>query len=135
MGVDDNSLLGVVKTRLGWLAQRSQVLAENIANSDTPGFRPRDLEPFRFKDAVKRHERALALAATDSGHLENSKPASGPFRVVTQRDPYEATPTGNAVVLEEQAAKVSDTVLAHRVATQLYRKYLGMMRMVASSRG
>jgi hypothetical protein len=39
------------------------------------------------------------------------------------------------VDLEEQMAKVNETAVAHKLTTQLYRKYLGLMRMAASVRG
>ncbi len=48
-------LFGAIKQRLRWLGQRQEVLARNIANSDTPGYRPRDLRQFTFSNMVGEH--------------------------------------------------------------------------------
>jgi flagellar basal-body rod protein FlgB len=124
---------GPIKQRLAWLGQRQQVLARNIANSDTPGYVPHDLKPLRFNDALSR-SRGLAPATTDAQHMAGTRrPAA--FAEQKQRDPAETLPNGNAVDLEEQMAKLNETQVAHKLATQLYKKYLGMIRMVAGARG
>ena len=134
MPASDLPLLGTMKQRLEWLGRRQVVLAENIANADTPSYRPQDLAPQRFRDLVD-HPARLALAATDANHL--GQPAAGRTnpKVETSRDVYEVAPAGNAVVLEEQMAKVHETAIDHKLVSQLYRKYLGMLRMAASARG
>ncbi len=47
----------------------------------------------------------------------------------------EVAPAGNAVDLEEQMAKVNETAIAHNLTTQLYRKYLNLVRIAATARG
>ena len=42
---------------------------------------------------------------------------------------YETTPDGNAVILEEQMAKATETALDFQLTSNLYRKYVGMMRI------
>ena len=42
---------------------------------------------------------------------------------------YETTPDGNAVILEEQMAKATETALDYQLTSNLYRKYLGMIRI------
>ncbi len=63
-------------------------------------------------------------------HLVSGANSSGPFRVTEQTGTYETAPSGNAVVLEEQLMKVSQTVMDHRITAALYAKHLGMIRMV-----
>ena len=134
MPVSDLPLLSTMKQRLEWLGRRQVVLAENIANADTPSYRPQDLAPQRFRDVLD-HPARLALTATDANHL--GQPASDRTqpKVETSRNVYEVAPAGNAVVLEEQMAKVHETAIDHKLVSQLYRKYLGMLRMAASARG
>jgi flagellar basal-body rod protein FlgB len=127
-------LLGLIRDRLGWLGQRQRVLAENLANADTPGFRPRDLVPFAERLSTVVREPAAPLTATDKRHLAVEGGAAAEARSRRQRTVYETTPSGNAVVLEEQMAKVHDTATTHRLATQLYRKYLGLVRIAVSSK-
>jgi flagellar basal-body rod protein FlgB len=129
------SPFGVIKERLAWLGQRQQVLARNIANADTPGYVPHDLEPLRFQDMLHRSAVPVRVATTDPGHLGGSARPATEFVEREQRDMAEATPAGNAVDLEEQMAKVTETAVSHKLTTQLYRKYLGLVRMAASARG
>jgi flagellar basal-body rod protein FlgB len=126
--------LGVIKKRLDWLGQRQQVLARNIANADTPGYVPRDLEPFRFRDMVRRQSTPVGMVATNPGHITGNRPAAAEFAEREQQDIVEATPSGNAVDLEQQVAKLNETAVSHKLTTQLYRKYLGLVRMAAGAR-
>lgn len=128
------SPIGPIKQRLEWLGQRQQVLAGNIANADTPGYVPRDVKPLAFADIVRR-ETQVRLTATDARHLAGASQKARQFAVAEQRDTVEVTPAGNAVDLEQQMAKVNETAVSHKLTTQLYRKYLGLMRMAASVRG
>ncbi len=123
-----------MKQRLEWLGRRQVVLAENIANADTPSYRPQDLAPQRFRDVLD-HPARLALTATDANHLGQPIADRTQPKVETSRNVYEVAPAGNAVVLEEQMAKVHETAIDHKLVNQLYRKYLGMLRMAASARG
>lgn len=134
MPVSDLPLLTAMKQRLQWLGQRQVVLAENVANADTPSYRPKDLAPQRFRDMVD-HPARLALAVTQTSHLGHAAEGATAAKVETSRDTYEIAPAGNAVVLEEQMAKVQETAIDHKLVNQLYRKYLGMLRIAASARG
>jgi flagellar basal-body rod protein FlgB len=40
MGPDDIPLFGMLKSRLGYLTERQKLVAQNVANADTPGYRP-----------------------------------------------------------------------------------------------
>ena len=44
MGVADLPLLQQIKGRLGWLDERQRVIAQNVANADSPGFKPSELK-------------------------------------------------------------------------------------------
>jgi flagellar basal-body rod protein FlgB len=122
-------LIALARERLGWLGQRQEVLAENVANADTPGFRARDLKPMRFREMVAAAPAPVRMETTRPGHIESGRRGDGPFKVSEQRTSYEIAPDGNAVVLEEQMAKVSETALSYSLANELYRKQLGMFRI------
>ena len=130
MNLNKIPLFAMLTERLSWLNQRQQVLANNIANADTPGYKPNDLAPVNFEKLAHDASRRITIAGTDARHLVSAARTSGPFRVTEQKDFYEMTPTGNAVVLEEQLMKVSRTVMDHRITANLYAKHLGMIRMV-----
>jgi flagellar basal-body rod protein FlgB len=127
------SPFGVLKEHLAWLGQRQQILARNIANADTPGYAPRDLEPVRFGDMVHRSMPPVQVAKTVSGHLGGSRRPTE-FVEREQRNATDVTPAGNAVDLEQEMAKMNETAASHKLTTQLYRKYLDLVRMAASAR-
>ena len=52
----------------------------------------------------------------------------GPARVERQGKPWETSPSGNAVVIEEQLLKVSKTQLDYEAMANLYRKHMDMFR-------
>src|SRR5512132_2116644 len=85
------SPFGVLKEHLAWLGQRQQILARNIANADTPGYAPRDLEPVRFGDMVHRSTPPVRVATTVSGHLGGSRRPTE-FVEREQPDATDATP-------------------------------------------
>ena len=127
-------LFQVMKRRLAWLTQRQEVLAQNVANSDTPDYKPRDLQPFKFREVLKREGMQLNMGATNANHLPGARKRIRDFYSEETHKPFETAPAGNAVVLEEQMAKVSETSLAHRVTTELYKKHLTMIKMAIGKR-
>ncbi len=134
MELDKLSLFSVVKKRLAWLGHRQEVLAQNIANSDTPRYQARDLKAFKFKDLVRNQSSNIRMAATADSHLTGSPKRAVDFKVETERLPYETSPNGNSVVLEEQMAKINETGISHRLTTELYKKHLTMLRMAIGRR-
>jgi flagellar basal-body rod protein FlgB len=127
-------LFGALKQRLRWLGQRQEVLARNIANSDTPRYRPHDLKPLSFSPLAVEPRRPVAMTATDAGHLQGRRRDEAAFASRRDRAPYETAPAGNAVVLEEQMAKVNETTISHQLATGLYRKHLAMIKTATGPR-
>lgn len=127
-------LLHAIKQRMAWLGQRQAVLARNVANADTPGYRPRDLRPFGLAAMTGEPRPAVAMAVTRPAHLAGRPRAAGAFAERVERDPYETAPAGNAVVLEEQMAKLNHTAVSHRLASELYRKHLAMINTATGRR-
>lgn len=122
-GMDSNrtSPMALAERRLHWLEQRQRVLAHNIANADTPGFRPRDLTP--FAQAVNTAQQALAQ--TSPRHLAGP---NGDGRARPDRRAAETSPDGNGVSLDREALKVAETDQAHAMALALHRRWAGMYR-------
>ena len=120
--------------KINWLADRQRVLTQNVANSDTPNYRPKDLKQIDFRDPKTDNPFRVALARTHAAHLKRVG-AKGEFDVERQRDTYETLPTGNAVVLEEQLVKVAGNQQDHALLTQLYRKHIQMFRIALGRRG
>jgi flagellar basal-body rod protein FlgB len=134
MDLNKTALFEMMKGRIDWLSQRQQVLARNIANADTPGYRPRDLKSFGFAEMVQSQAGHIDMERTSPAHLGGQHPSVRRFAEREERHPFETAPSGNAVVLEEQMAKVNETSVAHKLTTQLYRKHLGMIRTALGRR-
>ncbi len=128
-------LFTMLTERMAWLTKRQAVLAQNIANADTPGYKPKDLAPVDFKRLAEAAAHRIGVAATDSRHLAGVSQAKAEFSVTKQTDTFEMTPSGNAVVLEEQLMKVAETVMNHQITANLYAKHVNMIRMVLGRGG
>lgn len=127
MDLKDTGLFRLMSDKMAWHNQRQQVLSQNIANADTPGFRPHDLAAFDFKKQL-RASTQMQLAGSQGGHLNGTLPDKGGFKSDAERSPYETSPDGNAVVLEEQMLKVGQNAIDYQTVTNLYRKQVGMLR-------
>lgn len=123
-------LFDLLSGRAGWLAQRQAVLSENVANADTPDFQPLDLKAASFAQLIARRTAPLArlpLARTLPAHAAGHPAAAAGFRA-DKTESFEVAPAGNGVVLPEQLQKMAETELDYQLTTNLYRRYLGMMR-------
>lgn len=130
MSIANTPLTGFLKTKMQWHHTRQQVLSENVANADTPRFRPQDLKP------ILPGEERLALtlpgvgtARTHQAHIAG-KPLSddkGQFGGKAGTD-FEVTPEGNAVVLEDQMMKVAENQFDFQAASALYSRQLGLIK-------
>jgi flagellar basal-body rod protein FlgB len=114
--------IALSEQRLRWAEARQRVLAQNIANADTPNYRPSDMQPFAKVLAGKVTERQLT--ATNANHLQGSRSQDG--RTVKERISANRDPSGNAVSLEREALRVADTDSAHAVALSVRRRYMSM---------
>ena len=62
---DNFNIFAVLSKRMDWLSQRQKVLADNIANADTPNFQPRDLRADEFRRVLTLEQRAAQNAGHD----------------------------------------------------------------------
>ncbi len=128
------NVMDALSRRIDWLQERQTVLSRNIANANTPGYRPQDLEEPAFEDTLKRALKPMSPEVTDSGHINASVPAREAPDKEKSEDTYETSPSGNAVILEEQMVKVADTQMSHQEMTSLYRKN-GQLVKIALGKG
>jgi len=127
---------GLLRARLDQLSERQQLIAENIANASTPGYRPRDLDTSGFERmlaSASNHGGGLIMSRTNAGHMTPSG-GTGSARVIT-RDDSETTIDGNAVVLEEQMGRAAETRAAFETGIALYQKGLELVRLAARAPG
>lgn len=126
MSVQKFSVFEAISRRMDWLSKRQTVLADNIANADTPGYAPQDLKEPEFQSVLRRALRPMAPQVTHPGHVDASAPERREPRSEDAREKYETAPSGNAVVIEEQLVKVSENQMNYQTMTSLYRKHMQM---------
>jgi flagellar basal-body rod protein FlgB len=132
MGINDIPILSALRTKMHWGQERQRVLAENIANADSPNFRPRDLAPIKPNQMAVAQTPRVALARTDGAHIAGA--LSGDQFSSNQRGGYEIRPAGNAVQLEDEMMKVAATQMDYQAATSLYSRSLGLMKTAIGRR-
>lgn len=140
MDLGDIPLFSMLRGRLGYLSQRQKLIAENVANADTPGFAPKDLKAFSFQQQLQSAGAVGAMKMSQPGHMQpksvGSSGARGApaFKGVKSPD-SETTLDGNSVVLEEEMMKMSDARMNYDAAIGFYQKSLNMLRLAAKRPG
>ena len=128
MDLQDLPLLTMLRQRMTWLNQRQDLLAQNVANSDTPRYVARDLKPLDFDQLVGgQGAQNNSLMTTNSRHIAISSSRTGKFEDHETPD-QEFNPNGNAVSLEVEMIKVSDTQAQFQAAANIYAKAMTMMK-------
>ncbi len=118
------NLMQALKTRMHFHQSRQKVLAENVANADSPGFRPMDVKaPTISAGGVG----GVSLARTSEGHMGIGGRVGGFDSARARR--FETTPSGNAVNLEDEMMKVAQNQSDYQLASSLYSKGLGLMKI------
>lgn len=135
MPTQELTLFQAMSAKTKWLNKRQQVLAQNIANADTPGYRPQDLKALDFKDVLAKSSSQRAMSAnrpnvtkTNSAHIGSGVLSGREVSPKDQRKTYEVAPAGNSVVIEEQLLKANQTAGDHRLMLNLYQKNIAMLR-------
>jgi flagellar basal-body rod protein FlgB len=106
-GPIDSGFLGIHGTALALREQRLQLLAANLANADTPGFKARDLD---FNVALNA---ALQPAAAAAG----ADPIAGAVQAAGyERTPLQPSADGNTVEGEREKAAFSQAALEYRAS-------------------
>lgn len=120
--------------RMGWLGARQEVLAQNIANADTPHFVPRDMKALNFTDHLNQVV-PVTQARTDPMHMTGTMTPENVIDDQKTKKQYETAPVGNSVVLEEQMVKLADAQASYQLMTNLYRKHVDLLKMALGRGG
>jgi len=125
MGVIDNAL-GIYPKALSFRSQRSAVLAGNIANSDTPGYKAKD---YNFRDALKSSSDSFSvgLRTTNSGHQGSS--ISEDFGPLLYRVPSKETINGNTVESDVEQAAFSENAVRYQTTLQFLSGTISGLRL------
>jgi flagellar basal-body rod protein FlgB len=128
MSINDLPVLSVLRTKMQWHQERQRVLSENVSNSDTPNFKPRDLVEPKFAPngvSAAGPMGSLAMMQTSSAHIAS---AGGGQSFAQDRRGFQTRPAGNAVNLEDEMLKVSANQMDYAAATSLYSRSLHLLK-------
>jgi flagellar basal-body rod protein FlgB len=129
-GID---LFQVAGDRMRYLTERQTLIARNIANADTPGYKAQDLTPFApvtgTSGGVSAGNPSLVLAQTNPGHLQVEQDVAESQQAVPTASEYGGEkPDGNTVSVEEQMIKSADVSSAFAMASAVYAKSISIMK-------
>ncbi len=129
MAISDLPTLSILRTKMQWHQERQRVLAENVSNSNTPNFKPRDLVEPKFEAGSGKIDggaTTLAMARTSTSHIapEGADPTFGQ----NGRAGFLTRPAGNAVSLEDEMLKSSANQMDYAAVTSLYSKSLHLLK-------
>ena len=148
MNLTDIPLMAMLKGKMAYLSQRQSVIAQNVANADTPGYVPRDMKAFAFEQVLGsggfpgaglaaptgRGEAAGAPSVdqvsemrTNPMHLQISPPGQGTRYGNQIAEDSEVRLDGNHVVLEEQMVKLTNSRLDYDAAVGFYQKSMSLL--------
>ena len=133
MPISNVSIFSMLRTKMQWHQERQRLLAENVANADTPKFRPRDLSALK-PDPARQATASVTLARTTPAHLAQSATIAGAQFQLDRRGDFEVRPTGNAVSLEDEMLKVASNAMDFQAATALYTRGLGLIKTALGKR-
>lgn len=126
----DNEI-AFVRSALDLRARRQEILAANIANSDTPNYKARDLDfGAALKSAMGTTGGALPLARTSSRHLDGAGAGAGVSAQVKFRESTQPSLDGNTVDVDVERAHFAENALHYQF---LLDRAAGSFRLMAQA--
>jgi flagellar basal-body rod protein FlgB len=133
MPISDMPILSMLRTRMQWAQERQRLLAENVANADTPRFRPRDLAPPEFDRSRPGAAAPVALARTSTAHLAGFGGQGSQFAADSKTN-HAVRPAGNAVSLEDEMLKVAANQMDYQAVAAIYGRSLALIKSALGKR-
>ncbi|MAF97721.1 MAG: flagellar basal body rod protein FlgB [Micavibrio sp.] len=133
MTTENLALFRGIGAKMDYLNQRQRVIAQNISNSDTPGYQAQDMTGADFKTALKdiirdtKGVKAVSVEGTNSAHIPAPN-AVNTGREKEAKDTYEVAPSGNAVVMEEQLINSGQNLMDYNMMANLLQKNVGFIK-------
>ena len=128
MGLMDMPVFSALTDKMRWHQARQGLLAENVANAETPNYRGRDLAQYDFADQMSGFSSAnVTTLATQPMHFSVSSSEGGAFGAQRMAN-FEITSEGNGVSLEDEMMKVTTNMMDYQAATTVYQKSIKILK-------
>ena len=129
MAISFDSALGVHQHALKFRSQRAAVLADNLANQDTPNFKARDMDFQSVLKMAQSGDRGMGMETTHSKHLDGNMSAG--YGELLYRTPTQPSIDGNTVEEHVEHAKYMENALAYQASfTFLNSKFKGLANAI-----
>ncbi len=131
MPLNLDAYLGVHQDALKVYGQRTEVLATNLANADTPNYRARDVDFRSALAAAGSPQSGVQLTATNPAHVTTTSSDATQSANLKYRVPLAPSLDGNTVDVQmEQAAFAQNTVHFQATLTFLNARFKGLMTAI-----
>ncbi len=121
-------IMKMMQAKMAYHSERQDVLSQNIANVDTPGYRPRDVAEPDFEKELRLNTPRLQMRRTSEIHSVGMHFKQPDFKSEMQKKTFEIKPVNNAVNVEEEMTKMSHNAFDFQTTTTLYQKTAGLFR-------
>lgn len=129
MDIGNLPVFRLAKEKMQFLSDRQVVLAQNVANVDTPNYHAKDLRAPNFKAIASGLAPDLGIIRTNPMHFNVAPATPGGHYAAARRASDERNPDDSRVSLDEQLKKVAETQMDYNIAIGVYRKQLAMFKM------
>ena len=133
MAINFDSALGVHADALLLRGKRAEVLANNIANADTPNYKARDFDFAAVLDKQMGYAGDMSpvkVATTQAGHMSGFVDQDMAADLMFTR-PIQPSIDGNTVEVQEEMAKYTDNALRYQASFRfLNDKFTGLKNAI-----
>ena len=135
MSINTFSTNPLLSEALNYRAMRQDMIASNIANADTPNYKPRDIS---FRDTLiarkaellNQSSNKLALAQTNSAHIPLNNETSSHKATLYFRDGHMARNDGNSVDIDVETTEMSKNSIMFNALVAAKKKGSGIFKSV-----
>lgn len=130
----NDSALTVAQRALNGLSYRKDLISQNIANIDTPGYLAKEVN---FEETLKRvmdDGTNLVQNKTRAGHMSMDDTSTSDFYAVQNRPGGSLRNDGNDVDMDQELIEMTETELKYQTLTSVVSKKLALLKAIASER-
>jgi flagellar basal-body rod protein FlgB len=144
MEINKIPLMNAIARKLSWLSQKQEVISQNVANANTPGYRSRVIEEPSFANILNNTSKSPVKAQlsqtmrkTSGKHINIASGSGGSQKanVTVSKNSSDGSTDGNTVVLEEQMMDMAKTQIEYMTMINLYKRHMGLVKTALGGRG
>lgn len=131
MAISFDNALGIHQHALQARVQRAEVLANNLANADTPGYKARDIDFQAMMQQAQSDSAGFGMNTTHSGHIASGSgtPGVASDNDLLYRTPHQPSVDGNTVDAQQEQSRFMRNAMDYQASFQfLNSKFSGLSK-------